>query len=135
MVFPKSFERLYRFAFAPLLISVSLMSTTAGAATPEALAAALRMNGTICGGLMPPDDPAFQQMVTLIEGGNYNGAALVAAQSPYFARYLGRRLALQMQNPTLDASAISDSDATTHILYHFVGPSPSISSIWSDNST
>ena len=93
---------------------------------------------------MPTSDPIFAQMVAKIAAGDTAGAASLAANSAYFAKYLGRRLALQMQNPALDASASIDSDPTTFIVAHFVGSAgstagttvkPSISTIWSDNST
>lgn len=99
---------------------------------------ALRLANTITGGYMPTSDPLFTKMVTKVQAGDMLGAALIAAQSKYFANYLARRLALQMQNPALDASIVTDNDATAFLIAHFVGAgsnTPSISKIWSDNLT
>lgn len=108
-------------------------------AQEAAKATALRLNGVITGGFMPTSDPLFTQMVTKVAAGDIRGAADIAARSKYFASYLGRRLALQMQSTALDASASSDSDATAFLIGKFVGASggtpPSISSIWSDSAT
>jgi hypothetical protein len=100
--------------------------------------AALRMANTITGGFMPTNDPLFTQMVTKIAAGDTEGAAAIASGSKYAATYLARRLALQMQNPSLDASIVTDNDATAFIIAHFVGAGtvkPSISTLWSENAT
>ncbi len=99
---------------------------------------ALRLKNAITGGLMPSSDPLFAQMVTLVAAGNVKGAALVAANSKYFANYLARRLALQMQSPSLDASGMTDNDASAFLVAHFVGGGGAvarISTIWSENAT
>ncbi len=99
---------------------------------------ALRLANTITGGSMPTSDPLFSQMVQMVAAGNTQGAAAVAANSSYFAQYLARRLALQMQSPSLAASAGADNDATAFIIAHFVGTSttpPSISTLYSENAT
>ncbi len=99
---------------------------------------ALRLKNAITGGTMPTTDPLFGQMVSLVAAGNEMGAALLAANSKYFANYLGRRLALQMQTPSLDASGMTDNDATTFLIAHFIGGAgtpPRISTIWSENAT
>ena len=88
---------------------------------------------------MPSTDPVFTQMVESIKAGDVYTAALSAARTKYFASYLAKRLAFQMQNPNLDASAAAHNDATAFIIAHFVGASggvaPSISTIWSENAT
>jgi hypothetical protein len=87
---------------------------------------------------MPTTDPLFIAMVSKVAGGDLPGAAAIAANSKYFANYLARRLAFQMQNPSLDASVVTDSDATAYLIAHFVGAqgvAPSISTIWSENAT
>ncbi len=98
---------------------------------------ALRLKNAITGGLMPSSDPLFTQMVNLVASGDIRGAALVAANSKYFANSTARRLALQMQNPGLDASGMKDNDATAFLIAHFVGAgAPArISNIWSENAT
>jgi len=103
-----------------------------------ATAKALRLANTITGGYMPASDPLFAQMVTKIQAGDMMGAADIAAGSNYFASYLARRLALQMQTPALDASNGKDNDATAFVIAHFVGTAntkPSISTLWSENAT
>ena len=99
---------------------------------------ALRLENTITGGSMPTSDPLFAQMVSQIASGNVQGAASTAATSKYATGYLARRLAFQMQNPALDASIVSDSDATAFLIAHFAGTTtskPSLSTIWSENTT
>ncbi len=62
----------------------------------------------------------------------------IAANSNYAARCLLRRLAFQMQNPGLDATKVTDSDATTFLMAHFLraaGAQNGISGIWSENGT
>jgi hypothetical protein len=137
MVFPKSFERLAKNCFVASSILSLLLSSTASAADPAVVASALRIAGTVTGGLLPTSSSEFSQMVTDISGGDYNGAALVAAQSSYFATYLGRRLAREMQAPAMDPSIVTDNDATLFLLAHFIGSgtSASLSSIWSENAT
>jgi hypothetical protein len=135
MVFPKSFERLFNYAFAASLIFSSLVCVSADAADPAVLASALRIAGTVTGGLLPVSSPEFAQMVTAIEAGNYTGAATIAARSSYFARYLARRLAKEMQNPAMDPAVVTDSDAVAFLLAHFAGPNPSLSNSWSENAT
>lgn len=101
-------------------------------------AVALRLNAIITGGVMPTSDPLFTQMVNSVQTGNIRGAADIAARSKYFGSYLGRRLALQMMTPALDAQDMLDNDASAFLIGKFVGSSnspPSISSIWSDNAT
>ena len=119
-------------------LSLVLSPVIASALDVQATATALRLANSITGGLMPTSDPLFAQMVSQVQAGNVKGAAQTAANSKYFASYLGRRLALQMQSPTLDASSVSDSDATAFLIAHFVGTKttpPSISKIWSENAT
>lgn len=101
-------------------------------------AKALKLSGEITGGYMPTSDPLFAQMVTQIAAGNVKGAAATAANSKYFAQYLARRLAFEMQNTAMSATGGTDNDSTTFIIAHFAGTStvkPSISTLWSDNST
>lgn len=120
-----------------LLFSLSLKPASA-AMDVAATVTALRLANTITGGYMPTSDPLFAQMVSKVQAGDVQGAAQIAAQSKHFANYLARRLAFQMQNPGLDASIVTDSDATAFLVAHFVGVGsnpPSISKIWSDNST
>ena len=116
-----------------------LLASPAGAAldAPSTIAA-LRIAGTVTGGLMPASAPEFAQMVAAIQGGDRLGAATIAATSNYAASYLLRRLAFQMQNPGLDASKVTDSDATTFLMAHFLhaaGAQNGISGIWSENAT
>jgi len=103
-----------------------------------ATATVLRMKNAITGGLMPATDPLFAQMVAKVQAGDLVGAATLAAQSKYFANYLARRLALQMQTPALDTSGMTDNDATAFLIAHFVGAggaAPRLSTIWSENAT
>lgn len=131
------------FTYAAALFSVGLSSTLSFATDPAVVASALRMSNTLTGGSLPTNSPEFQSMVTSITSNDYYGAALTAIQSNYGSNYLLRRLALQMQNPLLDASIVNDSDASAFILAHFSGTTnggmqtlaPSISKIWSDNLT
>ena len=125
------------FLFSFLLIVIAYANLSF-ALDVDATSKALRMSNTITGGLLPTSDPLFAQMVSKIQGGNLVGAANLAASSNYFAKYLARRLALQMQNPALDASISMDSDASSFLIAHFIGAGaikPSISSIWSENAT
>lgn len=107
------------------------------AVNTESIATAVRLSGTITGGTMPVSDPIFSQMVARIRAGDVRGAAKLAAESKYFAGYLARRLALQMQSPALSAEASADNDATAFIIAHFVGGAgkPGISSLFSENAT
>lgn len=121
-----------------VLFTVTLFSYKSAAIDIEATTKALRLSNTITGGFMPSNDPLFAQMVTKIQQGDLLGAAQIASNSKYFSAYLGRRLALQMQSPSLDASTGTDNDATAFLMAHFSGTptsAPSISSIWSENAT
>ncbi len=123
--------------YSVVLMSMSLVSNSF-AATPAEIAAALRISGTITGGSIPTNSPEFQSMLTSIASNDYYGAALTAVQSNYGTNYLLRRLALQMQNPGLDASIVKDNDASAFLMAHFAGAqgvTPSISKIWSNNLT
>jgi hypothetical protein len=118
------------------VISVSICD--ANAASVSSTVTALRLSNTITGGAMPTSDPLFQQMVTKVDSGDLKGAADIASHSKYFASYLARRMAMQMQNPSLDAANGTDNDATAFIIAHFAGAGanpPSISTIWSENAT
>src|SRR5262249_45172277 len=84
----------------------------------QATATALRLSNTITGGFMPVSDPLFGQMVAMVSSGDVAGAAALAANSKYFANYLARRLALQMQSPSLDASISIDNDSTAFLIAH-----------------
>lgn len=117
---------------------MSAQPATALAADAASTITALRIANEITGGTMPSSDPLFAQMLTKVVAGDNLGAASIAANSNYFATYLARRLALQMQNPALDASVSIDNDATAFLVAHMVGgggTAPSISTMWSDNST
>jgi len=122
-----------------LLISILALSAPPALAIDQASTLiALRLAYTITGGLMPSSDPLIAQMVTQIQAGNTKGAALIAAKSKYFANYLAKRLAYQMQTPALDATTAVDSDGTAFLIAHFTGAAgiaPSISTIWSENQT
>jgi hypothetical protein len=131
-------------AFA--LISMLMSPAGAQAAADQAsTVAALRMNGTVTGGLMPVTAPQFAQMVTYIQSGDYFNAAMTAINTPYFAQYLGRQMAKEMQNPTLSSAGVRDSAATTFVLAHLLygagpgvtntGLTKGISGLWSDNLT
>lgn len=112
-------------------------STTAADSSVAVTASALRMAGTMTGGLMPTSDPTFAQMVTSIQAGNYYDAAMAATTSKYFTKYLVRRMAKQMMNPTMSAAGIPDNDATTFIVGNLMGAgtTANISKLWSDNAT
>jgi hypothetical protein len=121
-----------------LILSAGLVATSATAATPEAIISALRISGIVTGGTMPTNSADFTSMVAAVESGDAHGAALIAVQSQYGSKYLLRRLALQMQNPSYSAADSSDSDATAFLIAHFAGvggAAASISKIWSDNMT
>jgi hypothetical protein len=121
-----------------VLAAVYAFSVHAQSINVSATASALRLSNTITGGSMPTTDPLFAQMVSQIAAGNLQAAATTAATSQYAAGYLARRLAFEMQNPSLDASSVTDSDATAFLIAHFAGTattSPSISTIWSENAT
>src|SRR5665213_1354765 len=99
---------------------------------------ALRLRNGITGGTMPVTDPLFTKMVTQVAAGDIYGAAQTAASSKYFANYFARRLALQMQTPSLDTTGIKDSDATAFLIAHFVGAqgvAPRLSTIWAESAT
>lgn len=116
---------------------ISIGSTT-WAQDANSKAIALRLNGTITGGYMPTSDPLFAQMVARVQAGDVLGAADIAARSRFFANSLGRRLALQMMSPALNANDVTDNDASAFLIGKFVGVNgspPSISTIWSDNAT
>src|SRR5258705_120826 len=120
-------------------IAVMLLASPSRAAidAPSTIAA-LRIAGTVTGGLMSTSAPEFAQMVAAIQGGDRLRAATIAANSNYAAKYLLRRLAFQMQNPGLDGSKVTDSDGTTFLMAHFVratGAQNGISGIWSENAT
>lgn len=128
-------HKLVKLAMSGALI---LLSTSVHAIDVASTAKALRLANTITGGLLPSSDPIFQQMVSKVAAGDLNGAAALASDSKYFANYLARRLALQMQNPSLDPSGVTDSDATAFLIAHFTGAggtAPSLSSIWSEDAT
>src|SRR5882762_582791 len=74
--------------------------------------AALRIAGTVTGGLMPTSGPEFAQMVAAIQGGDRPPAATISGNSNYAARYPLRMLAFQIQNPGLDAINVTDTDTT-----------------------
>lgn len=98
---------------------------------------ALKMRNAITGGMMPVTDPVFIEMVANIERNDLLSAANLAVKHKHFANYLARRLALQMQTPALDSAGITDSDASTFLIAHFIGAagtSPRISTIWSENA-
>ncbi|MGE4132281.1 MAG: hypothetical protein AB7F86_11630 [Bdellovibrionales bacterium] len=126
-------------AWLCLALGMSLLAQAHGQnLNVDATAKALRINNTITGGFMPTSDPLFQQMVQKVASGDLQGAAAIAAGSRYFAGYLGRRLALQMQSPALEATNSSDNDATAFILAHFIGlpgTPASLSTLWSENAT
>lgn len=126
------------FVSCAFMVAVSLFGTESLAQDANSKAIALRLNAIITGGYMPTSDPLFAQMVTRVQAGDVRGAADVAARSRFFASYLGRRLALQMMNPSLVAEDGRDNDASAFLIGKFVGITgspPSISTIWSDNST
>jgi hypothetical protein len=122
-----------------VLLALGCASSLAAHAIDVAsTATALRLRNTITGGSLPVSDPMFAQMVTQIAGGNVLAAAQTVANSKYFANYLARRLALQMQTPSLDGAGVTDSDATAFLIAHFTGAggiTPRISTIWSEYAT
>lgn len=127
-----------RISVHPLVALLLAVSTSASAIDVASTSAALRLANTITGGFMPTSDPLFAQMVAKVADGDVEGAASIAANSKYAASYLARRMAFQMQNPSLDASVVTDSDATAFVMAHFIGTKatkPSISSLWSENAT
>lgn len=119
-------------------IICTLFATNAYGADSSATVIALRLANTITGGSLPASDPAFAQMLSKVQAGDLVGAAKIAANSSYFAGYLARRLALQMQTPALDASIGTDNDSTAFLIAHFVGGGgikASLSDILSENAT
>jgi hypothetical protein len=130
-------------AFSLLIGGVSLLQAAPVLADQASTIAALRMSGNITGGLLPTSSAQFASMVTSIEAGNYQAAAMTATNTPYFASTLARRLAKEMQNVTLSSSGVSDSDASTFVLAHLLygttatntGVDMGISGLWSDNVT
>lgn len=118
--------------------TVFAISMSAHAIDVASTATALRLRNTITGGTLPVSDPLFNQMVAAVAGGNTLSAAQMAAGSKYFANYLARRLALQMQTPSMDGAGVVDSDATAFLIAHFVGAggtNPRLSTIWSEYAT
>ncbi len=114
------------------------LASPAFAIDVPATATALRLKNSITGGLMSSDDPVFMQMVAHVQTGDVYGAALLAAQSKYFAGYLARRLALQMQTPALETVGATDNDATAFLIAHFIGAGgmpARLSTIWSESAT
>jgi hypothetical protein len=105
--------------------------------TTTATVVALRMVGTITGGLMPSTAPEFAQMVKSVQSGDYLGAANAAVGSKYFAQYFVRRFAKQMMSPSLTAIGVPDNDATTFIVANLIGSGTqaNISKLWSDDAT
>jgi hypothetical protein len=115
-----------------------VFAAQAQALDATATAAALRLAGTITGGSMPASAPEFAEMVAAIQIGDNLKAATIAATSNYAASYLFRRLAFQMQNPALDASQVTDNDATAFLIAHFIhaaGAQGGISTLWYENAT
>lgn len=120
------------------VVCVLLAASAASAIDVASTTTALRLRNSITGGLMPVTDPLFNSMVARVAAGDVRGAATIAAGSKYFASYLARRLALQMQSPSLDATGIKDNDATAYLIAHFVGApgaQPRLSQIFSENAT
>jgi len=114
------------------------LSNAQAAVDAAATVTTLRLANTITGGYMPTSSPLFALMLEKVQSGDRRGAAQIAASSKYFASYLARRLAFQMQNPSFDAVNGMDNDSTAFLIAHFVGTKsapPSISKIWSDNLT
>ncbi len=125
---------------AYLLLAMLWLSTESAHAQidVDATVKALRLRNGITGGLLPVSDPIFANMVTRVQAGDLYGAALLAANSRYFADYLARRLALQMQTPALDETGMTDNDATAFLIAHFTGAAgtvPRLSTIFSENAT
>ncbi len=120
------------------IVVLLLVSSPVWAIDVPSTVTALRIKNAITGGTMPSSDPLFAQMVAKVSAGDVRGAAQIAANSKYFANYLARRLALQMQNPALDSNGMTDNDATAFLIAHFVGAGgapPRMSTIWSENAT
>jgi hypothetical protein len=117
------------------LLLTSLIALPSWAIDVASTLTALRLRNSITGGLLPVSDPIFTDMVAKVQAGDTYGAALSAARSKYFANYLARRLALQMQTPALETAGIRDSDATAFLIAHFTGAAPRLSTIWSENAT
>jgi hypothetical protein len=119
--------------------STAYADSAASSATPAQAATigALRMAGTITGGLMPASAPEFPIMVSYIQTGDYYDAAMTAVNSEYFPAYFVRRFAKQMMDPALSDVGIPDNDATTAIVANLIGSGTkaNISQLWSDNST
>ena len=129
----KSISKNRNYSFADVCRGID-----AGVCRPtSATISALRMAGTITGGLMPSTAPEFATMVTNIQAGDYFDAAMAAVGSQYFSKYLVRRMAKEMMTPALSAAGIPDNDATTLIVANLVGSgtTANISKLWSDNST
>lgn len=131
--------------FMTLVIFGALLPMTFGPAIAHAdqasTVATLRMNGLITGALMPTSSPQFTQMAALIQTGDYYDAAMSAINTPFFAQYLVRRMAKEMQNVSLSDSSVPDNDATTFVVAHLLfgtqavntGVNSGISGLWSDN--
>lgn len=118
--------------------SLVLAALPASALDVASTAIALKLRNAITGGGMPVSDPLFQSMVAHVAANDTYGAALIAANSKYFANYLARRLALQMQTPALDSTGITDSDGSAFLVAHFVGAGgvpARLSTIWSESAT
>lgn len=127
-----------RFYKSLLSIGLALSCWSTHAVDVNATVKALHLRNSITGGTLPVLDPVFAQMVAKIQSGDTYGAAVLAANTKYFAGYFARRFALQMQTPSLDATGITDNDATAFLIAHFVGTAgtlPRLSTIFSDNST
>jgi hypothetical protein len=123
------------FAIGTLLL---ILGPQAAADATTATVQALRMASAITGGTMPTSAPEFTTMVSQITAGNYAGAAQTAVGSKYYAQYLPRRLARQMQGPQLSEAGIPDNDATTFLVANFIGSggtTANISKVWSQNAT
>jgi hypothetical protein len=122
-----------------------LSSTPSLALDVNSTLTANHLSQMVTGGTIPTSSATYTTMVTQIAAGNLQAAAQTAATSIYFCNYLARRLAYQMQNPSLTATGGLDNDATTYLVAHFCGGAatstpgtvtkPSISTIWSENAT
>ena len=64
----------------------ALGSVNVEAASSASIVSALRISGSITGGLMPQSDPLFASMIASVESGDYLGAAVTAANSSYAAK-------------------------------------------------
>ena len=134
----QSVSKMMNVGMGTLMVLLSLAARPAYAIDQASTVIALRLASTITGGTMSVTDPLFTQMVSRVQANDIQGAALIAAKSKYFANYLAKRLAFQMQSPALSISGISDSDGTAFLIAHFTGAAgkpPSISTIWSENET